>query len=208
MSKVWLLRPSPHGTNRMGEFVARSIIAIGWPELGDLTGMSREQIKAALATPPYSLSSLELGSAYASVDIFVNQMSVGDLVLVPNGSEIHFCRVVGDYGYSQSDQGDGYPHQRRVEWLATTLRTSLPMEVRLSLKVHRVTADLSEHFETIRAIVHGEPLPGAECNDVSGVVSVDYPLRPGVLVTVTVPRDITRTEAERLGDFVRTLFFA
>src|SRR5659263_189072 len=97
MSNSWLLRPSSHGKNRMTEFLSDNIIAIGWPGIGDLSGKTREQIKTILSQPPYKLSSLALGSAYATVDIFVNQMAIDDLVLVPNGDDIHFCIIKSKY---------------------------------------------------------------------------------------------------------------
>ncbi|MEH7009220.1 hypothetical protein V7087_00115 [Neobacillus niacini] len=210
MANAWLLRPSPHGNNRMREFLEDNIIAIGWPGIGDLSGKSREQIKTTLSEPPYELTSLELGNAYATVDIFVNKKNINDLILVPNGDDIHFGIIKSDYFFDPRFDSDdiGYSHQRKVEWLSTKRRTDLPMNLRKSLKVHRATADLSEHYGVIKALANGEDLPQYNTSEsVDTLVSVDYPLRPDFMVNVKVPRDITRTESERLGEFIKTLFF-
>lgn len=210
MPKAWLLRPSPHGNNRMKEFLSGSFIAIGWPGIGDLTGKTREQIKEILSKPPYEYESLELGNAYATVDIFVNQMDIGDLVLVPNGNDIHFGIIKSDYGFDLRYDAKtlGYSHQRRVKWLTLTLRGNLPMNLRKSLRVHRATADLSKHFDIIEALAYGNDLPqDPDSHDQSFFVSVDYPLRPDVTATVVVPRDISKAESERLSDFIKTLYF-
>jgi restriction system protein len=210
MSNGWLLRPSPHGISRMSEFLANNIIGIGWPGIGDLSGKTREQIKSILSQPPYRLTSLELGNAYATVDIFVNRMNVDNLVLVPDGDDIHFGIIKSNYFFDTKYDSDavGYSHQRRVEWLSSTLRKNLPMDLRKSLKVHRATADLSGYYEVIKTLAYGADLSQTNSfNNENAIVSVDYPLRPEVLVTVTVPRDITRTESERLGDFIKTLYF-
>jgi len=194
----------------MAEFLAGSIIAIGWPGINDLSGKTREQIKGILSQPPYNYESLKLGNAYATVDIFVNKMDINDLVLVPDGDDIHFCTIASDYYFDAHYDSDalGYSHQRKVEWLTQTSRSNLPMELRKSLKVHRATADLSNHYDAIRALAYSDALPQSpHQNGEDSFVSVDYPLRPDTTVTIAVPRDITRTEAERLGDFIKTLYF-
>jgi predicted Mrr-cat superfamily restriction endonuclease len=194
----------------MSEFLTRNIVAIGWPGINDLTGKTREQIKDILSQPPYEYESLELGNAYATVDLFVNQMNIDDLVLVPNGDDIHFCIIKSSYYFDANYDSDtlGYSHQRKVEWLSSTSRINLPMDLRKSLRVHRTTADLTNHYETIKALAYGSALPQSqEANEDDSCVSVDYPLRPDVLVTVSIPRDITRMEAERLGNFIKTLYF-
>ncbi len=210
MSNSWLLRPSPHGHNRISEFLAGNLIAIGWPGINDLTGKTREQIKDILSQPPYNFESLKLGNAYATVDLFVNQMNIGDLVLVPNNDDIHFCIIKSDYYFDANYDSDalGYSHQRKVEWLSSTSRKNLPMNLRKSLKVQRTAADLSSHYETIKALAYGNDIPQSQAsNDEDSFVSVDYPLRPDVMVKITVPSDITKTESDRLGDFIKTLYF-
>lgn len=210
MSNTWMLRPSPHDENRMTEFLSNNFIAIGWFGIGNLKNVPREQLKVILSQPPYQLASLELGNAYATVDIFVNQMNIDDIVLVPNGDEIHFCIIKSDYFFDpiyDSNQ-TGYSHQRKVEWLSSIQRKNLPMDVRSSLKAHRTATNLTKHHEMIKALAYGNPLPAtSSTNDISNYVSVDYPLRPNVKITVTVPQDITKTESERLGDFIKTLYF-
>ena len=51
------------------------------------------------------------------------------------------------------------------------------------------------------------PLPPRTGEDVliDGAISLDYPLRPGFLARVTVPRDLTVDEARRMGVFLLTL---
>ena len=51
--KAWLIRPRPHEIYRMPEFKTKNIVAIGWPGIGDITGMSREDLKQTLADAPY-----------------------------------------------------------------------------------------------------------------------------------------------------------
>lgn len=208
MPNAWLLRPIPNDRPSMKEFLSEKIVAIGWWETRDLTGMTRSQIKERLSQPPFNYTSLKLGQNYGAVDIFVNQMQVGDLVVVPDDVDIHFCQIKSDYRYDPklANDKDGYPHQRQVVWLKTVSRKDLPMDLRSSLKAQQTATNLTKHYATIEALAFGKSLPmQSTSTSPSNLVSVDYPLRPDVMIKVAVPRDITTAEAERLGNFIKTL---
>lgn len=208
--RAWLVRPNPHDNPRMDEFKTLNIVAVGWPGIGNLAGKSREEIKQILEGNPYNYRSLELGNAYATIDIIVNQMEIGDLVLVPNGDEINFGKVESDYQYdvSKDTDAEGFPHQRRVSWLNGPIsRNELPDILRKSLKVHRATADLTKHYEMIKSLAYGMELPNLEVEAERDFMEVEYPIRPGVQAKVSFPRNITQQEASRFGDFVKTLYF-
>ena len=120
MKQAWLLRPYPNNVKRLDEFRRDEVTAIGWAELGDLSGLTREEIKAKLQAGPFLLAGTRLGNSYATVDIFVNRMQKDDLLLVPDGDDIFFARVESGYFFEPGRQDDGYPHQRRVTWLRNT----------------------------------------------------------------------------------------
>lgn len=198
---TWLNRPVPHGINRIQEFRNKNIIAIGWPDIGNLTGLSRETIKSLLASPPNNYTGLELGNSYATIDLFVNRINIGDIVLVPDGDDIYFAEVTSGYMFDASVVADGYPHQRTVKWLADTSRSALSKDLRSSLRVHRTTADLSHHSSEMKAIATGNPI------EIPTAIEVSYPLRPNFTVDFKVPADITKTEAERLSNYFHSLYF-
>ena len=198
---TWLIRPVPDGTNRIKEFRSRNIVAIGFPDIGNLTGQSRESIKTLLASPPNNYSGLELGNAYATIDILVNRINVGDIGLVPDGDDIYFAEIISGYIFDATVVADGYPHQREVKWLSDTSRAALSKELRSSLKVHRATADLSHHAAEMEAFATGNPIP------VAATIDVSYPLRSDFTVVFKIPADITKTEADRLSTYFRSLYF-
>lgn len=208
MKNAWLVRPFPHGNKRLNEFKQNNIIAVGWPNIGDLTGKSREEIKTILSGAPYSLEGLALGNAYATIDIFVNRMQKGDLVLVPDGDDIYFAAITSAYFLDSTvdNSTDGYPHQRRIKWLSDTSRKDLSSALRSSLKVHRTTADLSKHFTEINSLSQGKKFE--DKTDECETISVSYPLRSNFSIDFVVPNNITKTEAKRLSTYLETLFFA
>lgn len=205
---AWLVRPIPQGTNRMNEFQKDHIIAIGWPNIGNLTGKTRQDIKKIIAGKPYEYEGLKLGNAYATIDIFVNRMQIGDLVLIPDGEDIYFGKIISDYFLEENvDSNDkGYPHQRKVEWLTNFSRKDLSKELRMSLKVHRTTADLSHHYAEINAFSKGTPLILENVNS-KKVIEVNYPLRPDFNVTFKIPTDFTKAESSRLCMYFQSLYF-
>jgi predicted Mrr-cat superfamily restriction endonuclease len=207
MKNAWLVRPFPHEIKRLDEFKAKNIIAVGWPGIGDLTGETRENIKTILSSKPYSLSGIALGNAYATIDIFVNRMQTGDLVLIPDGEDIYFAKITGSYYLEKSvdNNTDGYPHQRKIKWLSNVSRKDLSTALRSSLKVHRATADLGKHYDEINALSHGEVFQ--EETSATEALAVTYPLRSDFSVSFNIPIDINRTEAKRLSAYLESLYF-
>lgn len=202
---AWLVRPFPHGINRLDMFKSDNFVAIGWPGIGDLAGKSREELKRILSQEPYKLSGLALGNAYATVDLFVNQFGIGDYILVPDGDDIYLAKLVSDYYFDASvdTQDAGYSHQRRVEWCTSTARKNLSHELRMSLKVHRTTADLSLHYDEIATLAAGHIYEPQSLK----TIKVSYPLRADHIISFEIPEDMTQDESLRLSDYIRTLYF-
>ena len=218
MIRAWLIRPLPlNGVNRVKEFKENGFVAIGWPQTGSLKGKTKEEIRALISQPPYSYAGVILGNYTATIDIFVNQMRVGDLLLMPNGEDIHLGQIIGDYDFDPrvADDATGYPHQRQAEWLTCVSRKdALSLELRLALKNQRTTADLSKFAREIDALSKGERLPtnnasekASQIPDDVDVMEMSYPLRPNFTLTFKIPKDVTRDEAQRLSRFFATLYF-
>lgn len=211
MFNAWLVRPNPHNISRINEFKSQNIIAVGWPSIGDLTGKSREDIKSSLEGAPYHYTSLELGNSSATIDILVNQINIDDLILIPNHDDIYFAKVLGPYKYdsSKDNNTDGYPHQRKIEFLTGPIsRSLLPNALRNSLKVHRTTADLSKHYNVIKTLSEGNiPLTSNGTTIDNEFIEVEYPIRANTTIKLVIPNNLTQNESERLSNFVKTLYF-
>jgi predicted Mrr-cat superfamily restriction endonuclease len=122
--KLWAIRPEPNFINRLGDFLSKGMIAIGWPGMGDMGGgLSRDEIKARLCATyeHYKKDEKnELAVAAGILDRFVNQASVGDIFLIPEGEDVYVCEVTGDYAFhaelDQDGPDSGYPHWRTVRY--------------------------------------------------------------------------------------------
>ncbi|MEF2794434.1 MAG: hypothetical protein U0N62_03055 [Hydrogeniiclostridium sp.] len=198
------MRPYPDNIKRLAEFRRDSLVGIGWPSLGDLSGKTKEELKVLISGEPYRLTGNRLGSSYATADIFVNRMQKGDLLLVPDGEDIFFAEVTGDYTFSAALCSEGYPHQRKVKWLKNVSRSDLSMALRSSLKAHQTAADVSRHYEEIEALAFGKESPAL---GVQKTIPVSYPLRRDFTVRFEVPENLTKGEAKRLASFFEGLYF-
>lgn len=211
MVKAWMLRPNPHNINRMREFINSSIAAIGWPELSSLDGKKKNYISSELPKYFPNDTKIQIGIAAGTINKFVNDIRVDDILVVPNDNDIYFCKVTSSYYYdiTKSSQTEGYPHQRKVKWLKGPVRREdIPESVRESLRAPRTLADLSHHIDEILSYIEEDTSKSLDKNaNEDEYIVVDYPVRLDKYATIKIPKDITQNEALRLGDYVKTLYF-
>ena len=127
MPNIFQLKTRPQGIERGYLFYNEDFISIGWPNLGDLSTCTREDIRNKLQIA-YGYEGQALGSHAGSINIFVNDMQEQDIVLISLG--ILVCiGIVGSYRYvgeyddvvNEEDISDdlsktGLCHQRRILW--------------------------------------------------------------------------------------------
>ena len=117
--KYWLYSPGEDAC-KWEEFKSKSIIGLGWDELGDLREFgsdktAKSKIKKKLQQfDPDNGSKMNDGLANFE---FVNIMDVGDIVIVKKGSDelLGYGEVISDYYYDQSR--DEYKSVRDMKWI-------------------------------------------------------------------------------------------
>ena len=111
----WLYSPG-HGGEKWDEFCSNDIMAIGWGDIGDLSGFSnKSQIKKVMQAT-YSSGMSYRNNVYA-VWQFANEIKKGDIIFVKKGRRQIIGRgvVESDYMYDKS-RTDGYNNIRKVKW--------------------------------------------------------------------------------------------
>ncbi|WP_026801332.1 restriction endonuclease [Pontibacillus halophilus] len=155
-TRVWLVRPLPHGSNHMKDFLSENIIAVGYPVGENLEKCNYNQIRSLLKGHGWE-------EGIGNVNTLVHAMNPGDIVIVPddNKKDVYFGKIISDYQYVEEFDEDkpesGYPHQRKVEWYFNKkplLRSDLPDELRGSMRYPGTIADITKHhahvFNTIK----------------------------------------------------------
>ncbi|MBU3161054.1 hypothetical protein KPL37_15110 [Clostridium frigoris] len=165
---LWLVRTNPGKTDRLKEFLENDIIAIGWSNLLDLHGMPKSTILTELSKNNYSCSNVTLGV----INHFVNNIQVNDLCIIPYGDKVYIAKVTSEYYYNSTKVDDGYPHQRKVEFINKNhpiSRASLPETVRKSLGAQNYVAHLKHRIDEFKAFL-SETDPNNEHTDLHKVL--------------------------------------
>lgn len=123
MKTAWIIRPYPHGIDRLQYFLENNVVGIGWPGIGNLEDVeSRDDVKNKLKLAGYTegRTALSIGQAAGTLYRFICEMKIGDYVLVPNGSNIFVGKILDEkpfYLEKFDMDEEGFCHQRKVEWL-------------------------------------------------------------------------------------------
>ncbi|MFL8674190.1 hypothetical protein [Clostridioides sp. GD02404] len=205
MKKAWLFRALPNNIDRMKEFKANNLIGVGWDYVEDLSGKDINDIGEILNKRDYK-SSRSMSSDKSTLDIIANRMNIGDIVVVPHVDLVYIGEISTDYRYDETKAtGEGYPHQRGVNWIGEPLlRNNLTLDLRSSLKVPKTCADLTHRYKDIQ-IALGEVTE--DKLDEKEFITVEYPIRPDVNVKIEIPKDLKKSESVRIGEFIKTIFF-
>ncbi|WP_053451793.1 hypothetical protein [Exiguobacterium sp. BMC-KP] len=129
MTQVFQLKNKPHGIDRGKLFLEEGFVCIGWPGIGNLETADKKDIRRGLERK-YQYEGQRLGAYTGVVNMFVNVVEPGDVILVPDGSIVH-VGIAGPYRYAKEyDHKDiGMCHRRPVEWKATVAKSSLDQKV-------------------------------------------------------------------------------
>lgn len=136
---IFQMKSKPHGLERLNEFIGNSFVAIGWPCIGDLTNVSKDEIRDRLKTT-YDYKGQRLATYLGAVNAFVNTVKKDDLVLISNHIDQVFVFEVGDYEYIEEydNDDDGMCHQRKAKLLIVVNKSDLNQELQELLR-HRGT---------------------------------------------------------------------
>ncbi|TKI45578.1 hypothetical protein [Bacillus mycoides] len=150
---IFQMKSKPHKIERLNEFIGNpggepSFVGIGWPEIGDLTNVSKDEIRDRLEKR-YDYKGQQLGTYLGAVNTFVNTMKKGDLVLIANNLGQVFVFEVGDYRYvgKYDNQTDGLCHQREAKLLVVIDRANLNPEIQELLRNRGTITQFKYPFE-------------------------------------------------------------
>lgn len=146
---AWVVRPRPHHLLRLEEFLRGGLVALGWPGLGSLADKDLKQIKTILRKRYKISDARKLGTNAGLLDTFINRVTAGDLVIVPDPKgSVYIGQFRGGYRYAKTKdtEEEGYPHQRRVTWLRERVpiaRNQFPQDITKKLKARQPILALS-----------------------------------------------------------------
>lgn len=148
---AWIVRAGRGNQNLAAEFERANVVLLNYSPAGDLTGKSRQEIRATVeeAFP----SRVEAHSSFEYVlNSFVNEMRLGDIVITPtkpSEGEALLGVISGPYEYRTNAPVADWHHVRRVDWKRRLLRTELPVPARTALGAPRAITQIREADELL-----------------------------------------------------------
>ena len=115
MRRVFLIRAGKDA-EQLDPMRHAGIIGLGIETVGDVRGMAPLDIEQAIAAGGSSAGTAALRSI---LQVFANDLRLGDLVVSPNPRrhEVWVAVVTGGYEYSDQPAVPHVPHTRAAEWL-------------------------------------------------------------------------------------------
>lgn len=153
-SACWQFTPGEHA-QRWFRCLAEEYAALGWPEVGDVSALGREQFDARVAQLEAS-GIVPQGCGVEHLWRFARS-PVGTLVVASRSGEsvIGVGRVSGPYRFHK---GEAFPHRVPVEWFDTSERVVTSPGVRRAL----MRLDPAWVEENLRFVAREAPLPDVD----------------------------------------------
>ncbi len=175
--------------NRWEMMKVGGYIAIGWPKLGDLSGLSydtasKDTIKSKMSES-YPHSAQQVGRETQQVFNFVTVIKPGDLIAACDGATVlGIAKVTGEYVY---DASTDFPHHRSVDWYNLD-EWKLPRPEGLRSTLHSMKDYPTNAIEMERRMIGAVRIEGGPSRPEREKVSHQTPIRltglPGQIQSV------------------------
>ena len=133
MSTMWMVRAGERAS-LISDFISNNIVAIGWYELGDMTGLDTyTKIKSSVRSTYPEYNNGQFGMSASQLKKFRLDFKSGDDVVTydPTARIYHVGKIVSDYQYDTRIKE--YPHVRIVEWTESVSRDDLSTSTKNTL---------------------------------------------------------------------------
>ena len=176
MPNYWMVRAGRHGS-LFNKFKSDNIIAIHYPEIGNVSDKTEEEIRAEVVRGYPNDSNQQRGSVIGTHRTFCLRMKLGDGVVtrVPDAREYLLGAVAGKCQYQ--DKIAGYRHYRSVKWNKKTVsRDSLSGAVKNSLGgLNTIFQIQDDHWKEIFAQLSPgtKSQPQTDADETDALVAMD-----------------------------------
>ncbi|MEO0625226.1 MAG: restriction endonuclease [Pseudomonadota bacterium] len=166
---VWGVHMGGHVGDRP---IEGGYVAIGWPELGDLSARrtDRDALKVAVAEnyPEEKAGAIPVHAG--TMFKFMNEIRAGDYVVYPSKSDrmVNIGLFKGGYEYVEGDRDD-YPNRQKVEWKAHLPRSDFSQsalhEIGSAVTLFRVKHHAAEYLSKAGVVVEVAPTAAFDPED-------------------------------------------
>jgi 5-methylcytosine-specific restriction protein B len=146
--RAWLVRgANVVGVNVLPQWFADGFCSIGWSEIPHIPpGTPKAEIAKLVREGYPDATAVSRGLSTGVLNRFLNEISIGDLVVTVRGSKVYVGEVMGEPTFLKEEL---VTRQRPVEWKnvdAPFLRSDLSSEAADGLRGQLTISDLSAHL--------------------------------------------------------------
>ena len=123
MTRYWVVMSGDRDDNIWDIVEEYALVGIGWTEVGDLSGLDRDEIEERCRN---IYPGQNAGRTASMLYRFAHEIEIGDVVIttIPPAAVVLIGRVTGDYTYTapvdtEPQETRKLTHTRTVEWLRT-----------------------------------------------------------------------------------------
>ena len=168
MPNYWVVRA---GDDIQGEVESRSVVGIGWADVGDFGALSLEELKQKVIEAYPHHSAYKRGSIVGQLYRF-RVIDVDDIVLTPIKStrQVLIGRVTGPYLHHSQPERDRLTNTRSVEWIRTDVfRDDMTLPLKNSLGGLMTVFSVKSHAVEIAHLIGATPTDSQESASSTGV---------------------------------------
>lgn len=149
----FLVRLKPGGVDRTEECLRENKIALGWSKTGDITEMSKDDVRAKLEEE-YNYTGMALSGNLTSLMTLKDRIKTGDLVVTADGPLVSVGEVKSEYYFDEEAAKEDYGHQRDVQWILKNIeRDDIPDDLRQALRGQKATYQMKNVEGTLEMMV-------------------------------------------------------
>ncbi len=162
MVRMWMIRAG-EGAHLVDVFLENGIVAVGWNEIGDISGKTKKEIKALMRDRYAKFSQGKIAISAGQMIRFAFEIKNGDYVVTydPPARIYHLGKIIGDYEYLPGKIE--YSHIRKVKWIGKIDRDLLSITTKNSLgAISTLFLIPEEAKKEILALLEGKSTPETE----------------------------------------------
>lgn len=148
---AYVVKSYPNGIDCWEDFQTKSIIAIGWSKLGDVSGKNEAEIRKLLIEKGYTEG--KIGMAVSQIYCFSEKIKVSDFIVVPHNQVFIIGKVKKHYEFKEEYFNDGYPHTHYMEWLAKVPLNFASDELSKRLTLPPTIISISAFIEELEQLI-------------------------------------------------------
>jgi len=166
--KMWMVRAG-EGAYLIEDFKKLNIVAVGWKELGDITGknLSKNDLINMIGEMDPGLKEAQIRMSANQFFKFMKKINIGDYVISYNPDLRQYLvgKIKSDHKYEKDICGD-YSNYRKVDWKGTVNRDDISTSSKNAIGAISTLFEVRDFArKEILALLAGKPPLGEEIED-------------------------------------------